>query len=502
MKIFSSAQIRAWDADTISSEPIAAIGLMERAAARCAEWLLHFPEETSFHIFCGPGNNGGDGLLIAHQLYAKGRSLRTYILDTGSQGSIDFREARRRLEAAGVPMETIRAQGAVPEIPKGAIIVDALFGTGLTKPLGSAAARLVDHLNRVAATRVSIDLPSGLFADTSSKDNIILKADHTLTFAAPKLALLLQENGPYVGKLHILDIGLSPAFAEETRSEFDYVDNALLRSLHRPRNPFAHKGNFGHALLVAGAFGKMGAAIMAAGACLRGGTGLLSCHLPRCGVAIMQTALPEAMVLPDADEELLTSIPATLDPFRAIGIGPGIGTGDATVELLERYLQHAGCPFVVDADALNILAQHPYWLQRLPAGSILTPHPKEFDRLFGRHDSDFARISTALEQTRKLRVVVVLKGHHSFVATPGGHGFFNSSGNAGMAKGGSGDALTGLLTALLAQGYPAPDAAVLGVWLHGRAGDLGLEQEAPESLLPTDLIGNFGAAFRELYPAE
>jgi ADP-dependent NAD(P)H-hydrate dehydratase / NAD(P)H-hydrate epimerase len=498
MKIFSAGQVRAWDVYTIAHEPVAPIDLMERTAGSCVQWLLrHFPNRKPFHIFCGRGNNGGDGLAIARILIAEGQEVAVYVLDTVGVSSEDFRHNRERLEAITL-IHPVKESTVLPEVPHGAIVVDALFGTGLNKPLYGIAGRLVKHLNEQSNTRISIDMPSGLFADAVSSENVVISAHHTLTFAAPKLALLLQENGPYTGEVHILDIGLSPAYLEATETAYEFVDETLVRSIYRPRNRFAHKGTFGHALVAAGSYGKMGAALMAASACLRGGAGLLSCHVPRCGVGILQTALPEAMVLPDADEEFLTAIPEGIERFSAIGIGPGIGSSDATVELLERYLQHAVCPLVLDADALNIFAQHPYWLQRLPAGSILTPHPKEFDRIFGAHSSDFDRIATALTQAKALQSVVLLKGHHTFIATPGGRGYFNSTGNAGMAKGGSGDVLTGLLAALLAQGYSPVNAAILGVWLHGYAGDAASRKWSAESMLPTDLAACLGDGFKAL----
>ncbi|GAB4092000.1 NAD(P)H-hydrate epimerase [Flaviaesturariibacter terrae] len=496
MKIFSAAQTRAWDAYTIAHEPVASIDLMERAARACTEWLLRrFGPERPMTLFCGPGNNGGDGLAIARLLHGAGRTVTVFIPAEG-EGSADFGQNRERLLATNLPLQPWSASD-LPG-PENSIIIDALFGTGLGRPLAGAAADLVERINNSGRTIVSIDLPSGLQADARSEGTVV-HATHTLTFGAPKLGQLLQENGAFIGELHLLDIGLPNAYASDTETAFEYVDRAFAQSLYRPRSRFAHKGSFGHALLAAGAYGKMGAAVMAAMACLRGGSGLLSCHCPRAGAAILQSTVPEAMLIPDNHETELATLPEKLRRFAAIGIGPGIGSGDGTVELLAAYLRNAACPLVLDADALNILARNKALLSTLPAGSILTPHPKEFDRLFGEHASDFDRISTALAQATRLNSVVLLKGHHTFVATPAGRGFFNSTGNAGMAKGGSGDVLTGLLTALRAQGYSAEDAAVLGVWLHGKAADIAVETQSYESLLPTDLVAHFGAAFRGLY---
>ncbi|RYY90009.1 MAG: NAD(P)H-hydrate dehydratase [Chitinophagaceae bacterium] len=498
MKIFSAAQTRAWDTFTNANEPVASLELMERAAAACTRWLLQrFDGTHPFYIFCGKGNNGGDGLAIARQLIDYGRTVSVFILDSGSSGSPDFMANLTRLQQVTDRIELLE-DGNFPVLPGEAVTVDALFGTGLKGGLEGRSAQLVEYLNEQAACVVSIDLPSGLMADTHTQGPA-LRANLTLTFGAPKVGQLLQENGPFVGELHLLDIGLSKSFADATETPYHFVDEALARSFFVRRNRFAHKGTFGHALLVAGAYGKMGAAVMAAQACLRGGSGLLSCHVPRCGNDILQSTVPEAMLLPDTEEESLRNLPPALERFTAIGIGPGIGTAATTVELLEAYLRNAKTPFVLDADALNILSRSPHLLPLVPAGSILTPHPKEFDRLFGTHHSDFDRVDTALRQARALQSVVLLKGHHTFTATPGGNGYFNSTGNAGMAKGGSGDVLTGLLTALLAQGYGAEAAAVLGVWLHGKAADIAIGKQSEESLLPTDCSEQLGAAFRCLY---
>ncbi|RYZ21376.1 MAG: NAD(P)H-hydrate dehydratase [Chitinophagaceae bacterium] len=499
MKIFSAGQMRAWDAYTIRHEPVASIDLMERAAERCAAWLLErFSAETPFYVFCGTGNNGGDGLAIARMLLAAGRRAEVVILENRGRNSADFLENLRRLQAVTPGIFLMMEGDATPGVPPDAVVVDALFGTGLKEPLSGHASALVEELNQLPNERIAIDLPSGLFADQSSLGNSVVKATHTLTFAAPKLALLLQENAGFTGEMTVLDIGLAKGFDADGETPFELSDKTLLLSRYRPRNRFAHKGNFGHALLVAGAYGKMGAALMAAAACLRGGAGLLTCHVPRCGVSILQTALPEAMVQPDPHETELSTLPGDPGRFTAIGIGPGIGTDEAAAATLRAYLEAARVAMVLDADALNLLAKDASLMPLLPPGSILTPHPKEFDRLFGPHHSDFDRISTALAAAARLRSVVLLKGHHTFIATPAGRGYFNSTGNAGMAKGGSGDVLTGLLTALLAQGYTAEDAALLGVWLHGTAGDEAAARFGTESMLPSDLTNQLGAAFRQL----
>jgi hydroxyethylthiazole kinase-like uncharacterized protein yjeF len=497
MKLFTAAQIRAWDAYTIAKESVASIDLMERAAVAATNWLLEkFPGHSPLSIFCGPGNNGGDGLAIARLLADEGRCVTVFIPDGDQPGSPDFEVNLRRIDEKKVLLKKISSADAIPLFSQETIVIDALFGTGLSRPLEGLYAALVAEINNRNHITVSIDLPSGLLADAPTTGAVI-EADFTITFHSPKLALLLQENGPYTGELIVLPIGLHASYAQETVTPYFYSTADDARHIFRPRNRFAHKGTFGHSLLVAGSRGKMGAAVLAATACLRGGTGLLSCHSPGCGYTILQTAVPEAMVHTDPSEDHLTMLPGPLNIYKAIGIGPGIGQNPATVDLLKAYIDTATCPLVLDADALNIISQQG-WLKFIPAGSILTPHPKEFDRLFGAHESDFQRMQTAMKQTMKLGSVILLKGHHTLVATPEGTAHFNSTGNAGMAKGGSGDVLTGLLTALLAQGYAAIDAAILGVWLHGFAGDTAARNSSAESMLPSDMVLAFGTGFAYL----
>jgi NAD(P)H-hydrate epimerase len=298
-----------------------------------------------------------------------------------------------------------------------------------------------------------------------------------------------------------LDIGLSPGFIEQANLTWHMVSPALARQLLRIRNPFAHKGHFGHSLLVAGSYGKMGAAILAAKACLHSGSGLLTCYLPSCGFTIMQTAVPEAMVLTDSSDNILSELPSEIEKYDAIGIGPGIGTADPTQKLISFLVRRSSRPMVIDADGLNCLAAQKELLDRLPAFTVLTPHPREFDRLFGEHADDFSRMKTAEGKAKELNLVLILKGHHSMIATPSGHCYFNCTGNPGMAKGGSGDVLTGILTSFLAQGYESVPAAILATYLHGFAGDLAAEELSKEYMTPLDLIQNLSPAFLSLYPS-
>lgn len=492
--------MRNWDAFTIQSEGIESVDLMERAAGKCVQWIKEKPwHERPFFVFCGKGNNGGDGLAIARMLLQDGYQLATYVLESGKGGSKDFETNLQRLQTTpGADVRPVQSTAGFPAIGKGSVVIDALFGSGLNKPLEGPAANVVEGINAASATVVSVDLPSGLFTERSSKGNRVVKADFTLTFGGYKQGLLVQENAEVIGEVRVLDIGLHPGFLTSVRSGTFLVDEGLIRQKFRPRQRFAHKGTFGHALLIGGSWGKVGAAVLAVKACLNTGAGLTTALVPNCGYRIMQTSAPEAMVVIDEEDRHLTALPDDLEKFTAIGIGPGMGTHPQTQHLLSFVLRRYRNPMVVDADALNGLAMNGDWLPQLPPNSILTPHPKEFDRLFGEHKNDFERLEKALQKAKELKVIILVKGHHTFTACPDGEGYFNSTGNAGMAKGGSGDVLTGIVTSLLAQRYAPKDAALLGVFVHGWAGDFAAEKFSKEAMLPTHTIDCLADVFKAL----
>jgi hydroxyethylthiazole kinase-like uncharacterized protein yjeF len=470
---------------------------MERAAAACVEWIsrqgLH---QSTFRIFCGKGNNGGDGLAIGRMLLEQQYSCIFYILESGKAGSPDFQVNLQRLhDLPHSDIHFLQNKESFPPIQPGEVVIDALFGSGLNKPLEGLAADLVSHLNTVEAIKISIDLPSGLFCDQSSRGFPILAADYTLTFQCYKTAFFLAENAPFTGQVLVLNIGLHPAFLENFVPKQIFVVDALVKKIYQPRKPFAHKGNFGHALLVAGSLGKMGAALLAARACLRSGVGLLTCHVPGCGYTIMQTAVPEAMVLTDQEQSMVSTLPSEAEKYHVIGIGPGIGTAETTRTLISFLVRRYTRPLVIDADGLNGIAMQPELIRQLPANSILTPHPKEFERLFGEQSNDFMRLETARRKSMELNIIIVLKGKYTLIASPDGNCYFNSTGNAGLAKGGTGDVLTGVITALVAQGYPPLSAAILGVYLHGLAGDFAAHEKSKEAMTAGDVIEHLPDAF-------
>jgi ADP-dependent NAD(P)H-hydrate dehydratase / NAD(P)H-hydrate epimerase len=498
--LLNAQQIRDWDQFTIARERIASIDLMERAASKCVDWIEKQNwQKRPFKIFCGKGNNGGDGLAIARLLYELDYTVSVYILEFGKPGSNDFQLNLQRLhDLSFIEIHFIQSQENFPSAGGDDIWIDALFGSGLNRPLEGLSADLVDHINQAKSTVVAIDLPSGLSVDESSKGNKVVEASDTLAFQCCKLALLMQENATSIGQVHILDIGLLPQYLEGLVPDYLMVEKDVVQKLFKPRNAFAHKGDFGHALLVAGSYGKVGAAVLSAKACLHSGVGLLTCYLPKCGYSIMQTSVPEAMVLTDENETMVAQLPSEIEKYSVVGIGPGIGTASETQNLISFVCRRYKKPLVIDADGLNCLAQQKELLHQLPPLSVLTPHPKEFDRLFGDHQNDFDRLERAREMTRVLNVVIVLKSHYTATVTPAGKVFFNSTGNAGMAKGGSGDVLTGIITAFVAQNYSPENAAMLGVYIHGLAGDLGANALGQQSLVAGDIITFLSQAFLSL----
>lgn len=499
--VLSSQQVKLADAETIKKQGLQQGELMEKAGILCAGYIMqHFPLWKKFVLVCGNGNNGGDGLVIARLLNQEELTVRVFVLETGSKASDDFTFNLNRLEQTDVPITHIADKNQLPDIKNDELVVDAIFGIGLTRKIEGISLQFIQHINQQSPYTISIDLPSGLMADTCSGENAaaIVKANLTLTIGAPKICLFLPENANYVGDYVLLDIGLDKEFIQSLNPHFFVAEKKEIKKYLPDRDKFSHKGNFGHALLIAGSLGKTGAAVLSSKACLHSGAGLLTVQVPRSGYAIMQVSVPEAMCLVDEGENFLKSV-NTYDSYSAIGIGPGIGTEKETALLLFSLLNAYKKPMVIDADALNILGANKEWLTQIPEGSILTPHMKEFARLFGETKNDFERIDLLRKAAVTYKVHIVLKGHFSLVASPAGQCYINTTGNAGMATGGSGDVLTGILTSLLAQGLNPLEAAIAGVYLHGTAGDLALENESMESMVAGDIVSSIGKAFKKIH---
>jgi NAD(P)H-hydrate epimerase len=501
MKLFSTIQIAEIDKFTIENEPIANIDLMERASMQITNWLVqHFSTEQKMVFFAGPGNNGGDGLAIARQMAELDFVCEVHLLDFGKglKGSPAINWQRLE-EQKKVNLSKISTIQDFPEIGKTDVILDGLFGSGLTRPLEGLPAEIVSKLNQLLNTIIAIDIPSGLMGEDNAENNSanILRADYTLTFQFPKISFLFPENEVYVGEWEVLPIGLHPDGIDQIPSNYHFIEADDVREKIPVRSKFDHKGTFGHALLIAGSFGKMGAAVLASKACLRAGVGLLTSHVPRLGYSVIQTAVPEAMVNVDQHDSICTEFP-NLEPYSAIGIGPGIDKKSNSCKALYSLLVNSKVPLIIDADALNILSDHKEWLDKIPEGSILSPHPGEFKRLVGETKNSFKQIQKQIQFSEKYKVVVVLKGAHTSISTPTGKIYFNSTGNSGMATAGSGDALTGILLGLTAQGMSSTDAAIFGVYLHGLAGDLAAKEKSEFSLVAGDIIEYMGKAFLKL----
>jgi hydroxyethylthiazole kinase-like uncharacterized protein yjeF len=499
MQILSTQQVRAWDEYTILHEPVTSINLMERAASACYEWLMRNGYEgQSFSVFCGKGNNGGDGLAIARMLVQSDHAVSVFIMEFGHKGTDDFQANLAALHDTKATIKFISSETPLYPINKDDIIIDALLGSGINRPVDGLTAQVIEHINQSGNAAIAIDIPSGLYVDSSSVGNAVIRATHTLTFQCLKLAFMVAENAPYTGRIHVLDIGLHPGFLQQNASRFILIDKTVVRGIIQPREPFSNKGTFGNAALIAGSKGMMGAATLAARACMRSGAGKLTCHIPEAGYVIMQVTVPEAMSKTEPGTDYIQSV-SSLEKYDAVGMGPGLGQHASHAAWLPAVFEQYRHPMVIDADALNVLSANRHLLQQVPPLSILTPHPLEFERLFGKSANDFEQMQLALQQAAQYNVLILLKGHHTFIATPTGAGFFNSTGNAGMATAGTGDVLTGMLTGLLAQGYTPQQAAVAGVWLHGSAADLAVAYTSQPSLIASDIIDHLGDAFHQLY---
>lgn len=502
MKLFSTKQIAEIDRYTIDNEPIAEIDLMERAAKHIYyELSAELPYYQPMLFFAGPGNNGGDALALARMYAEEGCECSVYLLYSGKQLSGSLATNWQRLKDQGkAKLHVVRNTEDFPILKPDTVVIDGLFGSGLSRPLTGLPAFLVQHINNSLCSVYSIDIPSGLMGEDNTGNNPehIIKAITTLTLQFPKISLLFPENSQFTGNMEIVDIGLHPDGIETTETSWFFTEKKDIRKLIPARPKFSHKGTYGHALLVAGSKGKMGAAILASQACMRTGVGLLTVHVPKDGYSIMQTSISEAMCSVDINNDIVSILP-DLEKFNAIGIGPGLGTHTETKEVFGQLLQNMKVPLVADADALNIISQNRELFNKLPAKSILTPHPVEFKRLFGETENSWHRLQLLREAAQELNIIIVLKGAYTATALPSGKIYFNPTGNPGMATGGSGDVLTGIILSFLAQGLSPEDAAISGVYLHGLAGDLAARKISQPALIASDLPKYLGKAFRKIY---
>ncbi|MCD7962971.1 MAG: NAD(P)H-hydrate dehydratase [Rikenellaceae bacterium] len=484
MKILTGKNIREADLYTMENEPISSLDLMERASQKLAEYIAErFPKRTEFVIFVGKGNNGADGLVVARLLSQKRYKCRVITLFDEKECSEEYR-ANYRILPSDVVVEKLNGDLF---IDKKEVLVDALLGTGLNGVATSPIKEAIDFINGVENTVVSIDMPSGMTTEFGNGGREVVKADITLTLQFPKLSLLLPEGGGNTGDMVILPIGLDRDFMEKSDSVYNYITSKEISKLNLKRPEFGHKGTFGHALVICGKKGMMGAAVLSASSALRSGCGLVTVHVPENERQVIHITNPSAIVSCGQGDSF-SGLPEGLDKYSSVGVGSGMGNSPETVLALRKLLTEYRKPMVVDADALNIISENNDMLDLIPESSILTPHPGELERLLGKWNGDEDKIRMIVEFAGKYKVIMVVKGAHTMICLSDGKIYFNSTGNPGMAKGGSGDVLTGIITGYLAKGLSPSNAAIKGVFDHGRAGDdaalsIGREQMNSEDIV-------------------
>ena len=501
MKILTSPQLKELDKYTIAHEPIPSIDLMERAAHALTDAIVRrWDSSFGMVVFAGPGNNGGDALAVARMLSQKGYHVEVFLFNTKGKLTEECQTNLERLKTCGsIYFTEISTQFDPPTLTEKHLVIDGLFGSGLNKPLNGGFAGVVKYINASKAQVVAIDIPSGLMGEDNTynvRPNII-RADVTLSIQLPKLSFLFPENEDIVGEWELLDIGLKQSFIDTVPNTYSILEETEIRSLIKPRKRFAHKGSFGHGLLIAGSYGMAGASILSAKACLRSGIGLLTVHVPIHNHDLLQTTVPEAIVHTDIQERYFAQ-PMHTGRYSAIAIGPGLGQEEDTALAMMEQIQGSTLPIVLDADAINIMSTHRNWLSRIPKRCILTPHPGELERLIGKCMDTYERLTKVKELAAYLQSYIIVKGAWTCIVTPEGSFHFNPTGNPGMATGGSGDVLTGILLGLLAQGYSREEACKIGVYVHGLAGDLAADAKSQMGMTAGDIVEALSAAWKKL----
>tara|TARA_R110002050_G_scaffold243212_2_gene379674 strand:- start:8786 stop:10345 length:1560 start_codon:yes stop_codon:yes gene_type:complete len=501
MKIFSKEQIYQGDALTAEKQNISSTDLMERAGEQIFNWM-HFRmqgAQVPIHVFCGIGNNGGDGLVLARYLIIHGYNVNTYVINCSDKRSKDFLVNYDRIKNVTKKWpELLSCSDDFPEIQPDDIIVDAVFGIGLNRPIDDWVKALFVHFRTTKAFTLSIDIPSGLHTDKAVTDeDAVVWAGYTLSFASPKLVFFLPETAKYSVQWEVLDIGLDPEFLFETVTEVNLIGKHEVLPMYIPREKFSHKGQFGHSLIIGGSYGKIGAVTLASRAALSSGAGLVSAFMPKCGYTVLQASFPEAMVITDVDNEEITAIKFKIEP-TVIGIGVGLGTSTKTFKAFETFLKTNKAPLVIDADGINILSKKKALLKLLPAQTILTPHPKELERLIGTWKDDFDKLSKVKKFSKKYDLIIVIKGANSITIYQDKL-HINTTGNPGLATAGSGDVLTGIITGLISQGYNPLSATIFGIYLHGRSADIAVEDFGYQSLIASHIIEYLGEAYIDLF---
>ncbi len=501
MKIFSKEQIYEGDRLTAQKQNISSTELMERAGIQIFNWLHTRMQgaPVPVHVFCGIGNNGGDGLVIARHLITHGYNVKTYIVNYSDKRSKDFLLNYERIKEVTKDWPVMMTSEAdFPQIHKDDIIIDAIFGIGLNRPAHEWVVKLFMSFRQSRAFTLAVDIPSGAYTDKVPEDeNAVVWANHTLSFQSPKLIFFLPDTAKFTLQWEVLDIGIDREFLFQTQTESQLIGKYEVLPIYKPRDKFSHKGTYGHAMILGGSYGKMGAVLLASRAALASGIGLLTAYIPKCGYHVLQTGLPEAMVISDKSEEEITAITFDIEP-NVIGLGVGLGTSTKTSNAVEAFLKTNTLPLVVDADGLNILSKKKTLLKLLPEQTVLTPHPKELERLIGTWKDDFDKLKKTKAFSKKYKVIVVIKGANT-ITVFGDTYYINTTGNPGLATAGTGDVLTGIISGLISQGYQPLPAALFGVYLHGRSADIAIEDFGYQSLLASHVIEYLGEAYIDLF---
>lgn len=501
MKILSKEQVYAGDKLTAEKQKISSTDLMERAGMQIFNWLHMRMQgaQVPIHVFCGIGNNGGNGLVVARHLVTHGYNVKTYIVNCSDKRSKDFLINYDRIKnvTKDWPILLSCAEDFSP-IDANDIIVDAVFGIGINRPVDDWVKGLFNHFRASRAYTLAIDIPSGLYTDKLPSDpEAVVTAGYTLSFQTPKLVFFLPETAKYTVQWEVIDIGIDQEFLYKAETEADLIGKHEVLPIYKPRQKFSNKGTYGHSLIIGGSYGKIGAVTLASRATLAVGAGLVTAYIPKCGYTALQAAFPEAMVITDADEAKITSIDFDIEP-TVIAFGVGVGTDAKTITAFEAFLKENKTPLVIDADGLNILSKKKALLKLLPKQTILTPHPKELERLVGTWKDDFDKLKKTKAFSKKHDVIVVIKGANTITVF---HNklYVNATGNPGLATAGTGDVLTGMITGLLSQGYNPLEAAIFGVYLHGKSADLLIEDYGYQSLIASHIVGGISEAYLDLF---
>jgi len=501
VKIFSKEQIYQGDKLTAERQQISSTDLMERAGTQIFNWIDKRMQgaQVPIHVFCGIGNNGGDGLVLARHLVTHGYNVISYVVNCSDKRSKDFLINYDRIKNVTKDWPLLLScTEEFPEIGTDDIIVDAVFGIGLNRPVDSWVKALFQHFKGSKAFTLSVDMPSGLYSNNVPEDeNGVVWADYTLSFASSKLVFFLEDTAKYTQQWEVLDIGIDRKFKDETPTEVELIGKYEILPLYKPREKFGHKGTYGHSVIIGGSYGKIGAVVLASRAALSAGSGVITAYIPKCGYTILQSAFPEAMVITDGNNDTITEVKLNIEP-TVIGLGVGIGTHKSTVDAIKSFLEQNKIPLVIDADGLNILAKNKSLLKVLPKQTVLTPHPKELERLIGKWTDDFDKLEKSKTFAKKHNIILVIKGAHTITIAEE-RLYINSTGNPGLATAGSGDVLTGIITGLMAQGYEPKAAAIFGVYLHGRSADIALEDFGYQSLIASHIIEYLGEAYIDLF---